>query len=133
MMSAIFSIVAIIFLLFTDFAGFYYYSIDNSYYSFLFSDTKSTILILSVIAGFGSIVFILSGPLRTRESLSKENLDLCFKISIGILVVVLIGVLFYIIESFEATDDWLDSAFYGSFIGSIINIFIFYNLKQQSK
>lgn len=135
MISAIFSLVAIILLAFTDFGGFYYYGYytETWYYLFLFGDFQSTILILVAIAGFAFNIYLLLDPIKTGNPLSIDKLELCFNVSKGTIAVVLIGLLLFIIESFEASDDWLDAGFYGGFIGAIVNVFIFYNLTQQNK
>ena len=138
LVSAIFSGIAAILLTFTDFGGFYYYEYYSmgSYfemwvYVFLFSNLLYTILVIPLIAGFIYTIYLLQEPIRLNTELEKSKIELLWKISLGTLAVVVFGLIVFIIESFEASEWWLDAAFFGSIIGAGINIYVFNLLRGK--
>lgn len=132
-LSAIFSGIAALLLTFTDFGGFYYYEyyIEVWVYIFLFSNFIYTILVLPLIAGFLYTIYLVQEPIRNNLELDQKRIDLLWKISIGILSVLLFGLLIFIIETFEASDWWLDAAFFGSIIGAGVNVYVFNILRRK--
>ena len=136
--SAIFSAIAALLLTFTDFGGLYYYEYYSmgSYfemwvYIFLFSNVIYTILILPVIGGFLYTIYLVQEPIRNNTELNQEKIDLLWKIGIGTLSVIIFGLIIFIIETFEATEWWLDAAFFGSIIGAGANVYVFNILRSK--
>ncbi len=136
--SAIFSGIAALLFTFTDFGGFYYYEyygvgsyFEMSIYVFLFSNWLYTILVLPLIAGFIYTIYLVQEPIRNNTELDQGKIELLWKISIGTLSVIIFGLLYFIVESFEATDWWMDAAFFGSIIGAGVNVYVFNILKSN--
>jgi hypothetical protein len=135
--SAIFSGIAALLLLVTDFGGLYYYYyygvgsyLEVWVYVHLFTNFLSFILIAGLIGGFLYTVYLVQGAIRKNIALDQEKIELLWMISLASLIVVIFGLLIFIVESFEATEMWLDAAFFASIIGAGVNVYIFNMIKK---
>jgi len=127
------SIIAIALLIFDDFGGYYHYDYYNKVktwgYVYFGSGFFTTLLMIVVLTGFAISAysaFIILKDKRITSKLIKRYQNLSFKTIILSLTITIIGAVVFIISNVidQTQEWWLDSSFFGSFIGGILLIFL---------
>ena len=129
------SVVGGILLLFTEFAGFSYYSYyaGGGYVGWIgpHLDDPLSIILFLVPAGclfYGAYISYLG---FSDQPVSFDLINRAFLLTAGVLAVVVVGALIFVIDEI-ASDEWwwFDAGFYGGFIGSLLSTIFFYQIRK---
>ncbi len=117
------SVIALILIVFTDFGGWYgYYGTYEEYGYVGVYNVYSLILLLPLITCFAAISYFSYKGLASKENLNIAEINLAFQLSIGALLITILSAIIFVALVMESDDWWFDAGFYGSFIGSILDM-----------
>ena len=126
------SAVGALLLAISDFGGYYYMNYYAGIrvwgYIYLGSGILASVLILAGMAGFLVALMAAVDNLKAKENLTAELLMKNARRSIMAAgftaALATLGAIFFAVTSMsEGTDWWLDSGFYGAFIGGLLTVF----------
>ncbi len=126
------SLIGGIMLLVGEFAGWYYYDYYNGYREW------------GSVGAFSGLGFLLLGPLSgallyvaylsynaTKVEPLEDQVELMYKISRIVFVVVIAGALVFIALASDNDDWWFGPGFYGGAIGSLISVLLLNNARNE--
>lgn len=129
------SVVGGILLLFTNFAGWSYYSYYYGYTIYgsvgVQLDDPLSIILFLIVAGCLFYCSYISYLGFSDQTVSFTLINRAFLLSAGALAVVVIGALVFIIDEISSDNWWwLEAGFYGGFIGSLLSTVFLYQIRK---
>jgi hypothetical protein len=123
-MPAIFAIIGGLMLLIGEFGGWYNYSASVRTYGSINAETIAIALILPMALLLFFSAFASLQAYRSDLRVARKLVLWGIIASMVVFIVVLIGGIVLLVETSDASDNWLSEGFYGGFFGSLISFIV---------
>jgi len=125
--------IGMILVLFTDFGGVYYYGYVQVWYyinilSFPYNIALFLVVFFFLFTLLHSILYFMKHP----KAFEKKMFQLGLIFSFITLLMAIIGLIALMIEGLIADDWWVDTSFYSTLIGGLLNFLLYYFIRNSA-
>ena len=121
---AIFAVIGGLMLLIGEFGGWYNYSAGTRTYGSIHAETIAIVLILPMALLLFFSAFASLKAYRSSLPVARKLVLWGLIASMIVFIVVLIGGIVLLAETWDATSNWLSEGFYGGFFGGLISLIV---------
>ncbi len=123
LISMIFSAIAIVLIIFTDFGGFYYYPGVWIYVNIL-TNFSTGFLLIGITATLGYHIIVMNKAYSQKRALSRQEIKSAKNINMVGIIFFIAGLIVFLLETSETDEWWFDAAFYAILISLSLNYYL---------